>query len=301
MSNFNEPIKKAFGAMLGEFHQQLVADTPAMREFAARTFSKAAMWAPGRMIDQAEEMLESWRKNDTSRVARPNSALPVMIVAMSKDYVPAPPEFGATTAEPIDVRIPNDPKNRAFTMRRVTAELRAQVLIAAPEESTARSIAMQLHVYLAAYSRRSFTAYYPLAGMLEPWPVQLENPDLMAVTAPTDVKNLTMLTVDLTLYASIPLLMAPKSDQPNDGTGEGLNQDDPWAANYDPSGYLVVTEARGTNMPQTTARAGIPDWIRTELDLDDEEDGEGADDDLVDDPDDLSEVLSDIVPNPLDE
>lgn len=265
MSNFTDPIKIAFGQYLREFHAQIVGDTPALREYAARPFAKAAMWAPGRMIDQAEDMLASWRKNDTSQAARPDSALPVIVAAMSKDFSPAPPEFGPSTSAEIDVMLPNDPKHRVFKMRRVTAEIRVQLMVAAPEESTARSLAMQLYLFMSDYERRRFSATFPLAGMNERWPVQLENPDLMAITAPQDVKNLTILTVDLTLYASIPMLRAPKSTDANDGKGSGANQDQPWAPDYDPSGYLVLNEVRGFNLPQPLAAGGVPDWIRIEL------------------------------------
>lgn len=235
MANFTTPIKEAFGRYLERFYGDLVTDTPAMTEFAARGFSKSAVWAPGRMIDQVEEMLAAWRKNDTSQANRATPYLPVMITAMSKDYIPAPPDFSRQLADPIFVTIPADTKNRVFSMRAVVCEIRAQVVICAPEEATARSLAMQLQLFSSAFGNRRFYANYVLAGFSEPWPVVFEIPELMAVNAPNDQKNLTILTVDFTMRATVPLLKHPKltdSDSDDQGTEEVV----------DPDGYLTVAQ-----------------------------------------------------------
>lgn len=247
MANFTDPIKAAFGRYLQGFYSQLVADTPALAEFAARGFAKSAVWAPGRMVDQVEEMLASWRKNDTAQAARPTPYLPVMIAAMAKDYVPAPPDYSRGLADPIDVMLPNDPLGRVFKMRAVVADVRTQVAIAAPEDSTARSIAMQLQLYASALPNRRFYASYPLAGLDENWPVVLELPDLQAINSPTEVKNLTLLTADIQMRATVPLLSYPKGAEPSDGQGAGTADD--------PHGYLVVVRADGTNAPNAGAPA----------------------------------------------
>lgn len=239
MSNFTLPIKAAFGRYLQRFHADIVSDTQFVAEYAARDFSKAAVWAPGRMIDQVEEMLAAWRKNDTSQADKPTAYLPIMMVAMSKDYVPVTPDFSRQRADPVDVMIPGDTKNRVFSLRVAVSEVRAQVVIAGPEEGTCRSLAMQLQLFCAAMENRRFYSTYKLAGFDEPWPVTLETPDIAAIAAPNDVKNLTILAVDFTLRATIPLLKHPKStdaDADNKGTNE----------TNDPDGYLTVQEARGT-------------------------------------------------------
>lgn len=260
MANFTDPIKEGFGRFLHGFHSQLIADTKALREFATRDFSKAAVWAPGRMVDQVDDMLASWRKNDTSQAAQPKTLLPIMIVAMVKDFVAAPPEFGRGGSDPLDVTISADPKGRVFKMRTVTADIRTQVVIVAADDPTARSIAMQLHAYTAAIGNRRFAAIYRLAGLNEKWPVVFELPDLMAPAMPTEQKNLTILAADLTLRATVPMLTAPKSTQPNDGQGQGTNMDDPFGPGYDPSGYLVVSAVEGWNYPPQVGAPSIGNW-----------------------------------------
>ncbi len=260
MANFTDPIKAAFGDYLREFHEQLFADTPAMAEFAARPFAEAAVWAPGRMIDQVEDMLASYRKNDNSQAVKPKTPLPIMIACMAKDFVPAPPEFGRGLGDPVDVMIPDDPKERVFSMRVVVAEIRTQVALVAADDATARSMALQLHAWTSAIGNRIFYSTYKLAGIDDRWPVMLEMPDLMAMNSPTEVKNLTMLVLDISLRATVPLLRAPKSTEPNDGQGDGSNQDNQFAPDYDPSGYLVVTEANGKNYPPRVGAPAIADW-----------------------------------------
>lgn len=241
MANFTDPIKAAFGRYLQAFYDQLVADTPALAEYAARGFSKSAVWAPGRMVDQVEDMLAAWRKNDTSGSARATPYLPILIVAMAKDYVPAPSEFGRPLADAVDVMLPDDAKQRVFRMRAVTADVRCQIAVCAPEDSTARSLAMQLNLFAQALGNRRFFASYRLLGHDEMWPVVIELPDLQAINNPSEVKNMTILTVDIQMRATIPLLSHPKAGAPNDGKGAGTEDD--------PSGYLVVVQSDGATAP----------------------------------------------------
>ena len=241
MANFTDPIKAAFGRYLEAFYNQLIADTPAMAEYAARGFSKSAVWAPGRMVDQVEDMLAAWRKNDTSGAARATPYLPIMIAAMAKDFIPAPSDFSRGLADYADVMIPGDGKERLFHMRAVVADIRTQVAICAPDDSTARSIAMQLHLWASAMPNRRFNATYRMAGFDESWPVVLELPDLQSINNPSEVKNLTILTVDLQMRATVPMLSYPKDTAPNDGNGSDTPDD--------PNGYLVVVRGDGTNAP----------------------------------------------------
>lgn len=242
MANFTDPIKAAFGRYLGRFYSDfLIADTPALAEFRQRGFAKSAVWAPGRMVDQVEEMLSSWRKNDNDDSDTPHPKLPVMIAAMSKDYIPAPADYGRPMLNPVDVILPQDPKRRVFKMRSVIADIRTQVAIMAPEDPTARSIAMQLQAFAGATENRRFHSVYRLAGMDDHWPVSLETPDIQGISTPTgDAKNLTILTVDFQLRATVPMLQAPATG----GDGQGSGSVD------DPDGYLVVVEAHGKNAPR---------------------------------------------------
>lgn len=252
--NYSDTIKEAFGRYLEGFHSQLVADTPAMAEFSQRAFARSAVWAPGRLIDQIEEMLKAYRKNDNSQSGQPKTLLPIMIAAVGKDFMPSGPEYGRNQSDGVFVTLPDDPKERVFRLRAVSRDVRAQVAIIAGDEPTATSIAMQLQLYMSSMRGRTFFATFSLAGFADPWGVQIENPDLLATGSPLDeVKNMTSLAVDLTLRATIPLLGAPKPGEDNDGQGDGPNQFNPFEAGYDPSGYPVVLRAEAQAFGPNTA------------------------------------------------
>lgn len=247
-------IKAALGRYLQHWHGRMFADTPALREYATRSFDKAAMWAPGRMVDQVEEMLEAYRKNDAAQADQPKPKLPIVLVAMAKDFMPAPPEYGRGMGDEQDVIIPSDDRERLFRMSVVVVDLRVQIAIAAPEEGTAHSIALQLHRHTSTVSNRLFYADIPVAGIPQKWPVQIELPDLNGMNVATDVKNLTILLLDLTLRATVPMLRAPAAGEENDGRG-GANATDPWAPGYDPHGFPVVVEAQGKQTPSLNPAA----------------------------------------------
>lgn len=236
---FFMPVKIGLGLYLKRYHEELSIDTPALSEFAARDFAKAAVFAPGRMIDQATKMLDAWRANDNTGVDQPRTPLPIMIVALSGDFVPVAPDGGGHTfGDPTEVILPDDPKQRVFMLRTVCAEVRAQVVFAAQDVMTAQSLAMQLHMHANRSNRRSFRARYMLAGMVKEWPVSIESTDIIAARAPSDANNLTVLAADMTLKATIPMLSAPHLGSA-DADGQGTDD------MMDPSGYRMLEEVRG--------------------------------------------------------
>ena len=60
------PHKEALGRWLVDFHAKFQPDTPQNAEWAQRESQKAMAWAPARMVDQVEEMLSTWKRNDNS-------------------------------------------------------------------------------------------------------------------------------------------------------------------------------------------------------------------------------------------
>lgn len=229
-----EPVKEGLGVFMQGFYSYLVPTTTPMKEFLERGFPYCVAWAPSRMIDKADEMLGAWQRNDTQQAATRPPKMPVVLVAVAKDYTPISGDFGTQIADPIDVFIPDDPKNRYFEMRMVAGEVRAQIAIFAQDEPTAKSLAAQFLLYLSSPSSRGYYAIFPFAGVDNKLPVQIEAPDNPAMSIETGTKNLTVLAIDITLRCSIPLFHAPAFGEPNDGKGI------PGTA--DPAGYPLVQE-----------------------------------------------------------
>lgn len=249
-----EPVKAGFGQFMSRFYGDLVATTRPMEEFVARGVGRSVMWAPGRMVDAAEEMLSLYaREEPESGPAKP-FALPIVFVAMAKDYTPTGRDFTRQVADREWVTIPGDEKNRVFRLRTVAADIRAQVVIAAMDEPTARSIAAQLVLHLESTDGRRFPAPFQFAGDTLDWPVVIETPDVIGVAVPTDTKNLTLLALDMTLKATVPLFDAPKVGEANDGQGvPGTN---------DPAGYPVVQAIYGTQFetPEYAPESVLGTW-----------------------------------------
>lgn len=229
-----EPVKIGIGEFLREFYDEVVPTTKPLYEFAERGFPYCAAWAPARMIDKAEEMLAQWQRNDTNEGPTQPSSLPVILVAVSPDWTPAERSFTTQIADPVPVTFPEDPKQRYFKVRTVAGDVRAQLAFFAADEPTAKSLAAQFLLFLDSPSRRHFTARYSFAGIEHEYPAQVDTPDNPAMTIETGNRNLTILAVDLVLRVTVPLFMAPKEGEPNDGKG-GDSPDDP-------AGYPLVKE-----------------------------------------------------------
>lgn len=236
-----QPVKTAFGQYMTGFYESIVPTTKSLQEYVARGLAKSMVWAPERMVDAAEDMLAAWYKNDTDDAATQPPKLPVVIVAMAKDYIPTGRDYTRQVSELVDITLPDDVKERYFKVRTIDGDVRAQIAIFAQDEPTAKSIASQFLLYIDEMPHRRFDARYTFAGQNLDWPVQIESTDAPAMNIQTDAKNLTILAVDITLKAHIPLFEAPKDDDPNDGKGT------PGDAN-DPSGYPVVVEVGSDDM-----------------------------------------------------
>lgn len=239
------------------FYHSLVPTTEAMREYVGRGIAKSIVWAPGRMVDQAEEILAQWRRNDNSGEAGSSAFLPVVAVAMAKDYSPVPGDFSRQLAEGQYVMIPADTKERIFKLRQAQGDRRTQIVIFAADEPTARSIATQFGLWVAQFVSRTFDVPYQFAGFTHLWPAMLESTDAPAQNIQHDQKNLTILACDIVLRETIPMFSAPKEGEPNDGKGT-----DPVT---DPSGYPGLQQVTMLDQVEqvwsdTTAGADRPTW-----------------------------------------
>lgn len=248
-----EPVKVGIGEFLQGFYAELSATTPALKEFKQRGFANCFAFAPSRMVDQANEILASWQKNDSTGKPTTPAKLPAVIVAIAKDYTPAARDFSIQIADPIEVQIPDDEKGRYFELKTVVGDIRAQVLICARDEATAKSIAAQLLVYVDSPTRRGFDAKYTFAKTDVYFPCQIETPDSPASSIETGNHNVTMLVIDFNLHCTVPIYDAPDENEPNDG--KSLPYDP-----KDPSGYPVVnkvTQADQTDGSKSDGQIGI--------------------------------------------
>lgn len=242
-----EPIKVGIGQWLGRAHAELWPTTVPMHEFCRRPSHEALAWAPGRMIDTAEDMLAAWARSDATSTEnkRPYKPikLPVIIAAMARDHVPTGHDYTRAMTVPEWVVIPTDTHERVYQLRTSTADLRVQVCIFSHDEPTARSIAAQLQMFIQA--NRRFSYVHDFDGIQTSWPVALESDDIPAMNVPTDAKNMTVLALDLTLRATVPMFKAPDPGHPNDGKPA-------------PAGWPVIQQVR---IDAQAKQFVMPDWV----------------------------------------
>lgn len=226
-----EPVKIAFGEYLQGSYRDMVATTPTMKEFKSRGFAYCFAFAPSRMVDKAQEMLDAWQRNDTDQKPTTPPKFPVVLVGFAKDYSPTGREYTRQIVDELPVIIPEDPKQRYFKVKTVSADLRVQIAVISADEATAKSIFGQILLYIDSPTRRGFDAVYEFAKLQVRYPCQIETPDLVASNVEVGSNNVTMLVTDLNLHCTVPIYSAPSDDEPNDGKGTGKD---------DPSGYRVV-------------------------------------------------------------
>jgi hypothetical protein len=207
-----DKVKEAFCEWVGAWFKTISPDTRPLQEYVARDLQNAVVLAPGRMIDQVEEMLSKYRVNDNGPGPSTNSQLPVIILALAKDVTPSGGEYGRSIGEDVDISIPGDPHQRVFKLRQLAVDQRAQVVFVAADEPTAKSMAMQFLLYVSTIGNRRFNAMYNFAGFTHAWPVTLESSDVLAINMQNDQKNLTTLAMDLQLRTMIPYFRAPSAD-----------------------------------------------------------------------------------------
>jgi len=121
-----KPVKVAFGKFIERYYASLVPTTEAILSFKSRGIPYSIVWAPARMVDSAEELLSKWF---SSPIGGPLPKLPVILVAMAKDYIPTGRDFSRQIADETTVLFPEDDTNQPFGLRAVVGTIRAQIAI----------------------------------------------------------------------------------------------------------------------------------------------------------------------------
>ena len=71
---------------MGAFYAGIVPTTNGLQEYAARGLAKSIVLVPSRMVDAVEEMLSAWQRNDTDGAPTQPAKMPIIFVAIAKDY-----------------------------------------------------------------------------------------------------------------------------------------------------------------------------------------------------------------------
>ena len=234
------PVKEAFGLWMGEFYRSIHPNVPDLHEFVARGQERAMAFAPGRMVDAAEEMLASWQRNDTDQSPTRPAKLPVILVAMANDYQATGRDWARQITDPEFVIIDGDPKERVFGVTTAAKDVRAQIAVIAHDQDTAQSLVGQFAKFIDGTEQRRFRARYNAFSGLDMWfPVVVADPGVYGAEVKHEARKPVILVCDITLHVTEPFIHAPALGEPNDGKGV--------PGTDDPAGYPVVTQINGQN------------------------------------------------------
>lgn len=214
-----DPIKAAFAQYLNRWRSGIIADyidTKAVQAFVVKPFSSAVQWVPSRMVDQVEDMLEAYRKNENGPKGQ-TTLFPVVLLAMDENFTQTGADWGGLQIGRDYVQI--EEGGSWYGYRHNMMDRRVQVVIIASEGGSAQSLAAQMASFMFEPRNRLFDAVYTFGQYNVATPVELESnrPDWMDIKL-EGVKNLKVLAADLTLKCIIPWWDAPAAGQPNDGS-----------------------------------------------------------------------------------
>jgi len=198
----------AFADYMQGFKDQFIPHTRACLDFKSRELKDSAVYAQGRLVDDAEGMIAQWRRNDNNDKS---SKLPIMIVGLGRDYTPSTGDYARIRGDAITVQLPhNDNKHRE--MRAMVADRKIQVLVVASNEPTARNIGAQFALWVSAFKNRRIYPKYELDGVFYKFPAVIEDPNVMVSNVDSGQKNLVMMTIDLTFREQFPLIYGEKGN-----------------------------------------------------------------------------------------
>lgn len=235
ITNETDAIKIAFGEYMNRWYDSIIPTTKQNEAFLARGFSNCVKWASGRMVDEAQKMLDSYRKNDNEGGVNNDSKLPVVLAAMSRDYTPVSGAWGEQAHEQYVVL--EDAEDASFyRYRQSQFEVRVQVVFIGAESPTTRNLANSFCWFIGQPINRHFFSKYVWGQYELEMPNMIEDPDVILQAVDTEQKNLVMLAVDLMLKITVPHLKAPADGEETDNSGRN------------PEGYPVVQEVVTTHI-----------------------------------------------------
>lgn len=185
-------------------------------DWKRRDYRLAVAACRATMVDDAEAMLDAWRKNDNGSVEGSSAFLPIMLTATAS--ITMPPDVSTLVGIPYELTtvLPNDPQNRAVLLRAIPRSIRAQIAFFSTNPDDTGSVADQFCAYMTDDAKRRFMVGYEMgAGIIEQWPMTIVENMLMPDNVPLEAKNLFCTTVDVTMVGLVPQVKGLVDDEGN--------------------------------------------------------------------------------------
>lgn len=180
----------------------LIGNTKAVEEFKERGYPESFAWSKGRLIDDAEAILNEYRESD---LGNRQTKLPICVMSASRNVVPSGLDYGRSTPHKQLLKIKES--ETQVEARLTILDRPIQIAFFAAKEADARSLAMQFCLYVSELRNRRFYSDYTMPdGSIAQFPCVLEDNRVIPENVPTDQKNLCISTITLTFKESAPFV-----------------------------------------------------------------------------------------------
>lgn len=197
-------IKEGAVIFFKEFLDEVMPTNQCIKAFNERPISSKFKLVTGRLVDQAEAMLNKWRTNPDQD--KNHHKLPVFIMGFGKEYSSSGLEKGKTISQ--HNYVVSDNQGNYFNLRLDKHDQRVQIALFSQDEETAFSFASQFKLYCARYDVRHQYAVTDYNGINYAFPMSIEDNNIFAPTQTIDGQdNLTILTFDITFNCHTPYFL----------------------------------------------------------------------------------------------
>ncbi|OTG87899.1 hypothetical protein [Acinetobacter sp. ANC 3813] len=209
-----ECVKEAIADFLLDFRKWITPDTKSLSRWKSQTFAYAV--AEGRLIDQFEKMLDSYRKK--------SNELPILIIAVKE--ISAPPDVSQLMGVPyeLDTVIKADPLQRRVKLRTEPAAYHVQFAFVVNDPDSATSLTTQFCSYIRLMEkRRVYVSYFLAPDFRHKWPLTILDNSIFPDSVDIEQGNLTVGLLDFDFYGVTPRILAGMpplyGDEFTDGRG----------------------------------------------------------------------------------
>ena len=207
-----ESVMTSLCKMVLDFQAWMIPETKAMNLWKKDPIPTAIV--EGRMIDDVQSMIDSYRKAGSEKAVLPKLLLAVQRIKEAPDYsqiIGVPFEINA--------RIPNDPKKRSIKLRAIPRSYRVQYAFLVNDPDSAQSFADQFASYIQLMEKRRIKVEYEfLSDLKDEWHLTIFDNSIFPDSASIDETNMTVGLLDFTMSGLLPQVTEglPEYGEPED-------------------------------------------------------------------------------------
>ena len=207
-----ESVMNALCLMVLDFQKWMVAETKAMQHWKQQ--ETPTVIAEGRMVDDVDSMINSYRK-----LGAENAFLPRLLLCVQR--IKEAPDYSQIIGVPfeLDAVIPTDPQKRKVKIRALPRSYRVQYAFLVNDPDSAQSFTDQFSSYIQLHEKRRIDVSYEFASDIkDKWHLTIFDNSIYPDSASVAEENITIGLLDFTMSGLLPQVIEglPKYGEPDD-------------------------------------------------------------------------------------